>query len=121
MPTRGLRFPDDTKITTSSSRANSSRVAASSDLAVCKRNYEYSAAESLIERRRKRGLKAADIVMRLLSDGAPGPWQEFIDAAVGPFGDLLHDAAYVGEGFDAVQFASFDDGVDCRCSFATRL
>ena len=59
--------------------------------------------------------------MRLLSDGAPGPWQEFIDAAVGPFGDLLHDAAYVGEGFDAVQFASFDDGVDCRCSFATRL
>ena len=56
----------------------------------------------------------------LLSDGAPGPWHEFIDAAVGPsFGDLLDDAADVGEGCDAVQFASFDDGVDCRCSFAT--
>jgi hypothetical protein len=42
----------------------------------------------------------------LLSDGAPDPWHEFVDAAVGPsFGDLLHDAAYVGEGFDAVQFA----------------
>lgn len=53
MPARGLRFPDDTKITTSSSRANSSRVAAGSDLAVCKRNYEYSAAESLIERRQR--------------------------------------------------------------------
>ncbi len=50
------------------------------------------------------------------------PWHEFVDAAVGPsFGDLLHDAAYVGEGFDAVQFASFDDGVDCRGSFAPRL
>ena len=44
---------------------------------------------------------------------ASGPWHKFVDAAVWPsFGDLLHDAAYVGERFDAVQFASLDDGVD---------
>ncbi len=50
-----------------------------------------------------------------------GPWHEFADAAVGPSsGELLHDAAYAGEGFDAIQLASFDDGADCRGSFATR-
>jgi hypothetical protein len=54
--------------------------------------------------------------------GASGRWHTFVDTVVGPsFSNFLHLTAYVGEGFDAVQFAGFDYGVDCRCSFASRL
>jgi hypothetical protein len=65
---------------------------------------------------RKRGLRTAGRHTAFcLVKGSRPPWHEFVDAAVElSFADLLR-AAYEGEGFDAVPFASFDNGVHCRC------